>query len=329
MAQDKRQVDAITARDVDFAQWYTDVCTKAELIDYSSSRACSSTAPTATPSGRISRRSWTSDSRRRPANGTLPMLSREPAADEAEGPRGGLRPGVRWVTVGGSEKLEERCCIRPTSETPFCEHYKNIIHSHRDLPSCTTSGAPSCAGRRPAPLGRPSCRTGVLWQEGHTMHGHRGGGPGGDHPDAEHLRDFLENVLAMPVVKGRKTDKEKFNGREETYTVECMMHDKKALQAGTSHYYGDGFAGPSTSPSPAPTTSSPPPPDLLGRVHRMIGGIIMTHGDDNGLVLPPGSPPSRRSSFPWPSTSPGSPSPPRTSSAVSRPRGPGQNRRER
>ena len=200
----------------------------------------------------------------------------------------GFAPECAWVTMGGSEKLEERYCIRPTSETLFCEHYANIIHSHRDLPKLYNQWCsvlrwgkdlppPSCAtgsscGRRATPCTppprRPSRRPSVCSTSTPTS---------------------ARTTLAMPVVKGRKTDKEKFSGAEATYTVECMMHDKKALQAGTSHYFGDGSRqGPLTSPSPARTTSPTTPSRPPGGVStRLIGGVIMTHGDNNGLVLPP------------------------------------------
>jgi prolyl-tRNA synthetase len=198
----------------------------------------------------------------------------------------GFAPECAWVTYGGGEKLEERYCIRPTSETLFCEHFKNIIHSHRDLPKIYNQW---CSVLRWEKTSRPFLRhREFLWQEGHTMHETEG------EAREETLRmlniyaDFCENVLAMPVTRGRKTDKEKFNGAEETYTVECMMHDKKALQAGTSHYFGDGFAkafeitfaGKDNQPHYPHQTS-------WGVSTRLIGGIIMTHGDDNGLVLPP------------------------------------------
>ena len=190
------------------------------------------------------------------------------------------------MTYGGSEKLEERYCIRPTSETLFCEHYAHIIHSHRDLPKLYNQW---CSVLRWEKTSRPFLRhREFLWQEGHTMHATA------EEAMEETVRmfniyaDFCENYLAMPVVKGRKTDKEKFSGAEATYTVECMMHDKKALQAGTSHYFGDGFArafditfaGKDNQPHHPFQTS-------WGVSTRLIGGVIMTHGDNNGLVLPP------------------------------------------
>ena len=198
----------------------------------------------------------------------------------------GFAPECAWVTYGGSEKLEERYCIRPTSETLFCEHYKNIIHSHRDLPKLYNQW---CSVLRWEKTSRPFLRhREFLWQEGHTMHATE------EEAREETMRmlnlyaDFMENVLAMPVVRGRKTDKEKFNGAEETYTVECMMHDRKALQAGTSHYFGDGFARAfDITFTGRDNQLHYPHQTSWGVSTRMIGGIIMTHGDNNGLVLPP------------------------------------------
>ena len=287
MAQDKRQVDAITARDVDFAQWYTDVCTKAELIDYSSIKGMFIYRPYGYAIWENIQREL--DKRFKETgheNVYLPMLIPESLLQKEKDHVEGFAPECAWVTVGGSEKLEERCCIRPTSETLFCEHYKNIIHSHRDLPKLYNQW---CSVLRWEKTSRPFLRhREFLWQEGHTMHATE------EEAREETTRmlniyaDFLENVLAMPVVKGRKTDKEKFSGAEATYTVECMMHDKKALQAGTSHYFCDGFAaafgvsftGKDNKPHTPFETS-------WGVSTRLIGGVIMTHGDNNGLVLPP------------------------------------------
>ena len=287
MAQDKRQVDAITARDVDFAQWYTDVCTKAELIDYSSIKGMFIYRPYGYAIWENIQKEL--DKRFKETgheNVYLPMLIPESLLQKEKDHVEGFAPECAWVTVGGSEKLEERCCIRPTSETLFCEHYKNIIHSHRDLPKLYNQW---CSVLRWEKTSRPFLRhREFLWQEGHTMHATE------EEAREETTRmlniyaDFLENVLAMPVVKGRKTDKEKFNGAEETYTVECMMHDKKALQAGTSHYFGDGFARAfDITFTDKNNQRVNPHQTSWGVSTRLIGGIIMTHGDNNGLVLPP------------------------------------------
>ena len=291
MAKDteKKQgfVEHITPRDVDFSQWYTDVILKSELVDYAPVRGCMVIRPYGFA---IWERIKEQLDRRFKDTGHenvyMPMLIPESLLlKEAEHVEG-FAPECAWVTYGGSDPLEERYCIRPTSETLFCEHYKNIIHSHRDLPKLYNQW---CSVLRWEKTSRPFLRhREFLWQEGHTMHA-----------TAEEAReetmqmlniyaDFMENVLAMPVIKGRKTDKEKFNGAEETYTVECMMHDHKALQAGTSHYFGDGFAR-AFDITFAGTDNQlhHPYQTSWGVSTRMIGGIIMTHGDNSGLVLPP------------------------------------------
>ncbi len=286
MAKEKK-VEQITDMEKDFAQWYTDVCRKAELIDYSSIKGMFIYRP-------YGYAIWENIQRIMDGmfkacgheNVYLPMLIPESLLQKEKDHVEGFAPECAWVTMGGSEKLEERYCIRPTSETLFCEHYKNVIQSHRDLPKLYNQW---CSVLRWEKTSRPFLRhREFLWQEGHTMHA-----------TAEEAReetqrmlniyaDFMENVLAMPVVKGQKTEKEKFNGAEETYAVECMMHDKKALQAGTSHYFGDGFARAfDITFTGADNQLHHPFQTSWGVSTRMIGGIIMTHGDNNGLVLPP------------------------------------------
>ena len=287
MAQDKKQVEQITNMEVDFAQWYTDVCKKAELIDYSSIKGMFIYRP-------YGYAIWENIQKELDArfkatgheNVSLPMLIPESLLQKEKDHVEGFAPECAWVTMGGSEKLEERYCIRPTSETLFCEHYKNIIHSWRDLPKLYNQW---CSVLRWEKTSRPFLRhREFLWQEGHTMHATA------EEAMEETVRmlniyaDFCENVLAMPVTRGVKTDKEKFNGAEKTYTVECMMHDKKALQAGTSHYFGDGFARAfEITFTGKDNQLHYPHQTSWGVSTRMIGGIIMTHGDNNGLVLPP------------------------------------------
>ena len=287
MAQDKKQVEQITDMEVDFAQWYTDVCKKAELIDYSSIKGMFIYRPYGYAIWENIQRIMDAEFKKYGhENVYLPVLIPESLLQKEKDHVEGFAPECAWVTMGGSDKLEERYCVRPTSETLFCEHYKNIIHSWRDLPKLYNQW---CSVLRWEKTSRPFLRhREFLWQEGHTMHA-----------TAEEAReetqrmlnvyaDFLENVLAMPVVKGQKTDKEKFNGAEETYTVECMMHDKKALQAGTSHYFGDGFAKAfDITFTGKDNQLHYPHQTSWGVSTRMIGGIIMTHGDNNGLVLPP------------------------------------------
>lgn len=288
MAQDKnKQVSQITDMDVDFAQWYTDVCKKAELIDYSSIKGMFIYRP-------YGYAIWENFQRVLDGmfketgheNVYLPMLIPESLLQKEKDHVEGFAPECAWVTYGGSEKLEERMCIRPTSETLVCEHYKNVIHSHRDLPKLYNQWTSVLRWEKTS---RPFLRhREFLWQEGHTMHATAEEAVAETERMLNIYADFCENYLAMPVVKGRKTEKEKFSGAEATYAVECMMHDKKALQAGTSHYFGDGFAqafditfaGKDNLPHHPFQTS-------WGVSTRLIGGVIMTHGDNNGLVLPP------------------------------------------
>ncbi len=287
MAEQKKMVEAITSMEVDFAQWYTDIVKKADLIDYSSVKGCMVIRP-------YGYAIWENiqhelDQRFKETgheNVYMPMFIPESLLQKEKDHVEGFAPEVAWVTYGGNEKLTERMCVRPTSETLFCEHYSRIINSYRDLPKLYNQW---CSVVRWEKTTRPFLRSReFLWQEGHTMH------ETAEEAIAETERmlnvyaDFCENVLAMPVVRGRKTDKEKFAGAEATYTIEAMMHDGKALQAGTSHYFGDGFAkafditftGRDNKPAHPHQTS-------WGASTRLIGGLIMTHGDNNGLVLPP------------------------------------------
>ena len=198
----------------------------------------------------------------------------------------GFAPEVAWVTMGGSERLAERLCVRPTSETLFCEHYANIIKSYRDLPKVYNQW---CSVVRWEKTTRPFLRSReFLWQEGHTMHRTAEEAEERTVQMLNVYADFFEKALCIPVLKGQKTDKEKFAGAKATYTVEALMHDGKALQGGTSHNFGCEFAKAfgiqfldnDNRLKPCYQTS-------WGVSTRMIGGIIMTHGDDSGLVLPP------------------------------------------
>lgn len=287
MANSQKMVKNITAMDEDFAKWYTDVVLKAELVDYSGVRGCTVFRP-------YGYAIW--ENIQSILNGMfketghenvyMPMFIPESLLEKEKDHVEGFAPEVAWVTHGGSEKLEERLCVRPTSETLFCEHYKNIIHSYRDLPKLYNQW---CSVVRWEKTTRPFLRTReFLWQEGHTIH------ETAEEAQQETIQmlniyaDFCEKYLAMPVVKGVKTEKERFAGAQDTYTIEALMHDGKALQSGTSHYFGDGFAkafgieftNRENKPAHPFQTS-------WGCTTRLIGAIIMTHGDDNGLVLPP------------------------------------------
>ncbi|MCI9264779.1 MAG: proline--tRNA ligase [Oscillospiraceae bacterium] len=288
MAQDnKKQVEQITDMEADFAQWYTDVCRKAELIDYTSMKGMFILRP-------YGYALWENiqailDKKFKETgheNVYLPMLIPESLLQKEKDHVEGFAPECAWVTQGGSEKLEEKLCIRPTSETLFCDHYSHIIHSHRDLPKLYNQWTSVLRWEKTS---RPFLRhREFLWQEGHTMHATAQEAVEETERMFNIYADFYENVLAIPVVKGKKTDKEKFSGAEATYTVECMMHDHKALQGGTSHYFGDGFAKAFDITFTGKDNQLHHPfQTSWGVSTRMIAGIIMVHGDNRGLVLPP------------------------------------------
>ncbi|HCC06566.1 MAG TPA: proline--tRNA ligase [Clostridiales bacterium] len=287
MGNDKNFVQEITNRDVDFSQWYTDVVKKAEMVDYSPVRGCMIYRPYGYAlweniQGILDKKFKEVGTE----NVYMPMFIPESLLQKEKDHIEGFAPEVAWVTHGGSEELQERLCIRPTSETLFCDHYARTVESFRDLPKVYNQW---CSVVRWEKTTRPFLRTAeFLWQEGHTIHR--------DEKDArektmqmlEVYIDFVENYLAMPVIKGQKTEKEKFAGAINTYTFECMMHDGKALQSGTSHYLGTGFAEAfGIKFTDSDNKLKTPHQTSWGVSARMIGGIIMVHGDDSGLILPP------------------------------------------
>ncbi len=280
-------VEQITSMDVDFAQWYTDICKKADLIDYSSVKGCMVIRPYGYAIWEnIQRILDTRFKELGHENVYMPMFIPESLLQKEKDHVEGFAPEVAWVTYGGGEKLSERLCVRPTSETLFCEHYANIIHSWRDLPKLYNQW---CSVVRWEKTTRPFLRSReFLWQEGHTMHATA------EEAREETVRmlnvyaDFHEHDLAIPVIRGKKTPSDKFAGAEDTYAIEALMHDGKALQAATSHYFGDGFARAfGITYTDRENKVCHPFQTSWGSTTRMIGGIIMTHGDDNGLVLPP------------------------------------------
>lgn len=287
MAKNEKLVRDITPMDQDFAQWYTDVVRKAELIDYSSVRGCMILRPY----GFAIWENIQKDLDRRfkelgHENVAMPMFIPESLLQKEKDHVEGFAPEVAWVTRGGDAELEERLCVRPTSETLFCDHYAKVIHSWRDLPKLYNQWVSVVRWEKTT---RPFLRTTeFFWQEGHTAHATAEEAIEETMRMLYVYRDFYRETLAIPVLSGRKTDKEKFAGAEQTWTVEAMMHDGKALQAGTSHYFGDGFAR-------AFHIQYADKNNELRYVHqtswglstRSIGGIIMVHGDDDGLILPP------------------------------------------
>ena len=287
MAENKKMVEAITSRDVDFAQWYTDIVKKADLIDYSSVKGCMIIRPYGYAIWEHMQRILDGMFKETGhENVYMPMFISESLLNKEKDHVEGFAPEVAWVTYGGSEKLAERLCIRPTSETLFCEHYANIIHSHRDLPKLYNQW---CSVVRWEKTTRPFLRSReFLWQEGHTVHATAEEAIEETERMLNIYADFCKNTLNMPVVKGKKTESDKFAGAEATYAIEALMHDGKALQAGTSHYFGDGFA----KAFDITYTSKENKQEYVyetswGVTTRLIGAIIMSHGDDNGLVLPP------------------------------------------
>lgn len=287
MAEEKKLVEAITSMDVDFAQWYTDVVKKAELMGYSSVKGCMIFKP----AGYAIWENIQKELNRRfketgVENVYMPMFIPESLLEREKDHVEGFAPEVAWVTYGGLNPLQERLCVRPTSETLFCDFYKDEIQSYRDLPKVYNQW---CSVVRWEKETRPFLRSReFLWQEGHTAHATAEEAEARTQQMLNVYADFCEQVLAIPVVKGRKTDKEKFAGAEATYTIEALMHDGKALQSGTSHNFGDGFAK-------AFGIQYTDKDNKLKYVHqtswgmttRLIGALIMVHGDDSGLVLPP------------------------------------------
>ena len=287
MANEKKFVQAITSRNEDFAQWYTDVVKEAKLCDYSSVKGCLNYLPNGYAIWENIQKNL--DARFKETgveNVYLPVLIPESLLQKEKDHIEGFAPEVAWVTHGGLEKLEERFCIRPTSETLFCDHWQKVVKSYRDLPLIWNQWN---AVLRWEKTTRPFLRSReFLWQEGHTLHA--------TYEEAEERTkmmfdvyyDFVTKDLAIPLIGGRKTESEKFAGAQDTYTIEAMMHDGKALQSGTSHFFGNAF----------PDSFDIKYLDKENNLHsayetswgmstRIIGAIIMVHGDDSGLVLPP------------------------------------------
>ena len=287
MAKEKKLVQSITSRDEDFAQWYTDVVREAKLCDYSGVKGCLNYLP----NGYAIWENIQSDLDKRfkdtgVENVYLPVLIPESLLQKEKDHIEGFAPEVAWVTHGGAEPLQERFCIRPTSETLFCDVWSKTVQSYRDLPKVWNQW---CSVLRWEKTTRPFLRSReFLWQEGHTIHA--------TYEEAEErtklmwkvYKDFVEENLAIPVVAGRKTESEKFAGAQDTYTIEALMHDGQALQSATSHFFGNSF----------PDAFDIKYADKNNELHsvyetswglstRIIGAIIMVHGDDNGLVLPP------------------------------------------
>lgn len=285
--QKKKLVEAITPINEDFAQWYTDVCLKAELVDYSTVKGCMILRP-------YGYAIWENIQRILDGmfkatgheNVAMPLFIPESLLQKEKDHVEGFAPEVAWVTHGGGEQLEERMCVRPTSETLFCDHFAHVLHSWRDLPMKYNQW---CSVVRWEKTTRPFLRSREFWwQEGHTIHETAAEAIAETEQQLNTYAEFCEKSLMIPVVKGKKTDKEKFAGAEATYSIEAMMHDGKALQSGTSHYFGDGFSRAfEVQFTGRDNQLQYPYQTSWGVSTRLVGAIIMTHGDDEGLILPP------------------------------------------
>ncbi len=287
MGKDKKLVEDITPMSEDFAKWYTDVVQKAELMRYSTVKGCMMILPNGYAI-------WENIQKNLDAmfketgveNVYMPLFIPESLLNKEKDHVEGFAPECAWVTIGGQEQLEEKLVVRPTSETLFCDLYSNTVQSYRDLPKLYNQW---CSVVRWEKTTRPFLRSSeFLWQEGHTVHATAKEAQERTELMLNVYADFCEKYLAIPMIKGQKTDKEKFAGAEATYTIEALMHDGKALQSGTSHNFGDGFAK-------AFDMTFTDKDNTLKYVHqtswglstRIIGALIMVHGDDSGLVLPP------------------------------------------
>ena len=287
MEENSKKVSSITSREEDFAKWYTDLCTKAELMDYSDAKGFIIYRPYGYAIWEQIQKYFDKmikDSGHE--NVYMPLVIPTSLFQKEKDHVEGFAPECAVITQGGKEQLEDPLIVRPTSETLFCQHYAKIVNSYRDLPKKYNQW---CSVVRWEKTTRPFLRgKEFLWQEGHTIHE--------TEQEARHetlqILDYYvkvgKDLLAIPFVTGLKTDKEKFAGAEETYTVEALMHDGVALQSGTSHYFGQGFAK-------AFGMKFQSREGKLEYVYqtswgvstRLLGAIIMVHGDDEGLVMPP------------------------------------------
>ena len=287
MANEKKLVEAITSMDVDFAQWYTDVVKKAELMGYSSVKGCMIFKP----AGYAIWENIQSELDRRfkstgVENVYMPMFIPESLLNKEKDHVEGFAPEVAWVTHGGLEELQERLCVRPTSETIIWNTYKNWVTSWRDLPILCNQWANVVRWEMRTRLFLRTAE--FLWQEGHTAHATRQEAEEETMKMVNVYADFARNYMGVPVVVGHKSPNERFAGALDTMTIEALMQDGKALQAGTSHFLGQNFA----KAFDVTFTNKEGQQELVwatswGVSTRLMGALIMAHGDDNGLVLPP------------------------------------------
>ena len=287
MSDNKNFVKSITNMEDDFAKWYTDVCLKSELCIYSGSKGFLVIRPYGwalwenimhSLDGRFKNKGVT--------NVAMPMLIPEKLLLKEKEHVEGFAPECAWVAYGGSEKLEDKYAVRPTSETLFCDYWHEVIQSHRDLPQLLNQW---CSVVRWEKETRPFLRTREFyWQEGHTLHLTKDDSYKFSMEMLKVYEDFIRTECAIPVIHGKKTEKEKFAGALSTFTVESIMKDGKALQSATSHDFGDGFAKAyEIQYLDKNNTLTYPSETSWGLSSRIIGAIIMVHGDNRGLKLPP------------------------------------------
>ena len=277
----------ITSRDIDFAKWYTDIIRNARLADYSAVKGCLILEPNGYAIWENVQSILDKEFKRLGhQNVYMPLFIPESLLTREKDHVEGFAPEVAWVTYGGSNKLDERLCVRPTSETLFCDYFAKSVTSYRDLPKLYNQW---CNVVRWEKETRPFLRTReFLWQEGHTIHETVKEAQNETIQMLNVYKSFFEDYLAIPVVVGQKTEKEKFAGAEYTYTLEALMYNGVCLQSATSHYLGQNF----TKPFDIKFTNREnklenPYQTSWGTTTRIIGGLIMVHSDDNGLVLPP------------------------------------------
>ena len=287
MSDNKDFVKEITNIDEDFAQWYTDIVRKAQLADYTDTKGCIAIRPYGYAIWENIQNYTDRKFKETGVQNTyFPVLIPESLLEKEKDHVEGFAPEVAWVTEAGGEKLEEKLCIRPTSETIITTMYAKWLNSWRDLPFVYNQW---CNVLRWEKETRPFLRSReFLWQEGHTIHETEKEARERTLQMLNIYKEVVENLLAIPTVQGIKTETEKFAGAEETYTIETMMYDGKALQSATSHYFGQNF----TKPFDVKFQNRDGKLEYAyqtswGATTRLIGAIIMAHGDNRGLKLPP------------------------------------------
>ncbi len=287
MGNEKDFVKELTNIEDDFAQWYTDIVLKADLADYAETKGCIAIKPYGYAIWENIQKYLDEKFKKTGVeNLYMPLLIPENLLNKEKEHVEGFAPEVAWVTIGGEQELEEKLCVRPTSETMFCSMWKKWLSSWRDLPMVHNQW---CNVLRWEKETRPFLRSReFLWQEGHTIHITEQEAKSRTMQMFEIYSEMIENLLAIPVVKGDKTESEKFSGAENTFTIETMMHDGRALQTATSHYFGQNFTKAfDITYQNKEGKQDYPYQTSWGSTTRLIGAVIMAHGDNRGLKLPP------------------------------------------